>query len=224
MCLCPCPCPRIRTVPPFSYRTFQCCTRTPPGPPRLPVFRRKRCPCRSQFRMYFLRGDIPICRNYAQAGGRPRKFIQWQVPPEKLDFQRYLPLFFEGLCETTFPYREFARNGVRDMISKAREKQPSISSDHDGEHVVAQSNVLFVPHTLVHTHHQILSSVCAVVFREPLTHHQTTLSTSQGTSSSPEPSSYDTGRISLSQPVRDPDFYYLDVSAIGHSIFTGSTT
>ncbi|XP_039444731.1 parkin coregulated gene protein homolog [Culex pipiens pallens] len=123
MCHCPCPCPRIRTVPPFSYRTFQCCTRTPDGPPRLPVFRRKRCPCRSQFRMYFLRGDIPICRNYARGGGRPRKFIQWQVPPEKLDFQRYLPLFFDGLCETTFPYREFARNGVRDMISKAREKQ-----------------------------------------------------------------------------------------------------
>ncbi|KAL1381583.1 hypothetical protein pipiens_013354 [Culex pipiens pipiens] len=127
MCHCPCPCPRIRTVLPFSYRTFQCCTRTPDGPPRLPVFRRKRCPCRSQFRMYFLRGDIPICRNYGRGGGRPRKFIQWQVPPEKLDFQRYLPLFFDGLCETTFPYREFARNGVRDMISKAREKQPSRS-------------------------------------------------------------------------------------------------
>lgn len=82
-------------------------------------------------------------------------------------------------------------------LCSSKVKQPSISSDHDGEHVVAQSNVLFVPHTLVHTHHQILSSICAVVFREPLTHHQTTLSTSQGTSSSPEPSSYDTGRVSM---------------------------
>lgn len=37
-----------------------------------------------------------------------------------------LALAFCSLCETTFPYREFARNGVRDMISKAREKQVGV--------------------------------------------------------------------------------------------------
>lgn len=35
---------------------------------------------------------------------------------EKLDYHHYLPLFFDGLCETAHPYEFFARQGVHDML------------------------------------------------------------------------------------------------------------
>uniref|UniRef100_A0A8C7DT92 QKI, KH domain containing, RNA binding a n=1 Tax=Oncorhynchus kisutch TaxID=8019 RepID=A0A8C7DT92_ONCKI len=39
-----------------------------------------------------------------------------QVEIEKLDYHHYLPLFFDGLCETVHPYEFFARQGVHDML------------------------------------------------------------------------------------------------------------
>ncbi|XP_072884478.1 parkin coregulated gene protein isoform X3 [Hemitrygon akajei] len=38
------------------------------------------------------------------------------VEIEKLDYHHYLPLFFDGLCETSHPYEFFARQGVHDML------------------------------------------------------------------------------------------------------------
>ncbi|XP_046711312.1 parkin coregulated gene protein isoform X2 [Silurus meridionalis] len=38
------------------------------------------------------------------------------VEIEKLDYHHYLPLFFDGLCETTHPYEFFARQGVQDLL------------------------------------------------------------------------------------------------------------
>ncbi|XP_062562186.1 parkin coregulated gene protein-like [Armigeres subalbatus] len=122
MCHCPTVCCQYRPVPPFSYQSLQCGTIVY-GPPRIAIYRRQWPPCRSLFRKFFLRGDIPIRRNYKNLTPRPRRFIEWVVKPELLDYQRYLPLFFDGLCESTFPYREFARNGVRDMIAVAKERQ-----------------------------------------------------------------------------------------------------
>ncbi len=40
-----------------------------------------------------------------------------QVEIEKLDFQHYLPLFFEGLVETSHPYDFFAEQGVSQMLA-----------------------------------------------------------------------------------------------------------
>merc|ERR1711860_316570 len=39
-----------------------------------------------------------------------------QVEIEKLDYHHYLPLFFDGLCETKHPYEFFSRQGVHDML------------------------------------------------------------------------------------------------------------
>lgn len=39
-----------------------------------------------------------------------------QVEIEKLDYHHYLPLFFDGLCETSHPYEFFAGQGVHDML------------------------------------------------------------------------------------------------------------
>lgn len=41
---------------------------------------------------------------------------------EKLDYHHYLPLFFDGLCEMTFPYEFFARQGIHDMLEHGGNK------------------------------------------------------------------------------------------------------
>ncbi|XP_078261343.1 parkin coregulated gene protein-like isoform X2 [Rhinoraja longicauda] len=38
------------------------------------------------------------------------------VEIEKLDYHHYLPLFFDGLCDTMHPYDFFARQGIHDML------------------------------------------------------------------------------------------------------------
>ena len=45
-----------------------------------------------------------------------------QVEIEKLDYHHYLPLFFDGLCETEHPYEFFARQGVHDMLEHGGNK------------------------------------------------------------------------------------------------------
>uniref|UniRef100_A0A8D0L856 Parkin coregulated n=1 Tax=Sphenodon punctatus TaxID=8508 RepID=A0A8D0L856_SPHPU len=44
------------------------------------------------------------------------------VEIEKLDYHHYLPLFFDGLCEMTFPYEFFARQGIHDMLEHGGSK------------------------------------------------------------------------------------------------------
>ncbi len=41
---------------------------------------------------------------------------------EKLDYHHYLPLFFDGLCETEHPYDFFARQGIHDMLEHGGNK------------------------------------------------------------------------------------------------------
>nr|KAF6507009.1 parkin coregulated [Rousettus aegyptiacus] len=48
--------------------------------------------------------------------------IAWKVEIEKLDYHHYLPLFFDGLCEMTFPYEFFARQGIHDMLEHGGNK------------------------------------------------------------------------------------------------------
>nr|XP_032623628.1 parkin coregulated gene protein [Chelonoidis abingdonii] len=45
-----------------------------------------------------------------------------EVEIEKLDYHHYLPLFFDGLCEMTFPYEFFARQGIHDMLEHGGNK------------------------------------------------------------------------------------------------------
>lgn len=48
--------------------------------------------------------------------------LSFQVEIEKLDYHHYLPLFFDGLCEMTFPYEFFARQGIHDMLEHGGNK------------------------------------------------------------------------------------------------------
>ncbi|CAF1471509.1 unnamed protein product, partial [Rotaria sordida] len=64
------------------------------------------------FRKFYERGDFPIALEHDTKGNK----IAWKVEVEKLDYHHYLPLFFDGLCETEHPYDFFARQGIHDML------------------------------------------------------------------------------------------------------------
>jgi len=90
---------------------------SPGGPTKAGAkFVRKTPP--TQFRKYYERGDFPIAIEHDTKGNK----IAWKVEIEKLDFHHYLPLFFDGLCETTHPYDFFARAGIEDMLQHGGSK------------------------------------------------------------------------------------------------------
>jgi len=66
----------------------------------------------TDFRKFYERGDFPIALEHDTKGNK----IAWKVEIEKLDYHHYLPLLFDGLCETTHPYEFFSRQGVHDML------------------------------------------------------------------------------------------------------------
>lgn len=70
------------------------------------------------FRKFYERGDFPIALEHDTKGNK----IAWKVEIEKLDYHHYLPLFFDGLCETEHPYEFFARQGVHDMLEHGGSK------------------------------------------------------------------------------------------------------
>ncbi|XP_053679449.1 parkin coregulated gene protein-like [Anopheles nili] len=114
-------CPEIlRRVPAFTVQVGQQCVQVCP-PCAVPLFCIRPRTHISSFRRFFLRGDVPISREYGPRG--LQHFIKWHTPPEQLVYERFLPLFFDGLCESTFPYREFVRHGISDMLAVGSEQQ-----------------------------------------------------------------------------------------------------
>ncbi|NXA83411.1 PACRG protein, partial [Thryothorus ludovicianus] len=73
---------------------------------------------RTAFRKFYDRGDFPIAVQHETVGNK----IAWKVEIEKLDYHYFLPLFFDGLCETEFPYEFFARQGIHDMLEHGGNK------------------------------------------------------------------------------------------------------
>uniref|UniRef100_A0A3B5AYH2 PARK2 co-regulated n=1 Tax=Stegastes partitus TaxID=144197 RepID=A0A3B5AYH2_9TELE len=57
----------------------------------------------------------------------------WEVDIETMDYHHYLPLFFDGLCETAHPYEFFARQGIHDML------------DHGGSKILPVIPQLIIP-------------------------------------------------------------------------------
>jgi hypothetical protein len=81
------------------------------GPPKTDCFK-SYTGKKTEFAMFYDRGDFPIMLEHDTKGNK----IAWKVEIEKLDFHHYLPLFFDGLKETRFPYNFFARQGIHDML------------------------------------------------------------------------------------------------------------
>ncbi|XP_068841532.1 parkin coregulated gene protein isoform X1 [Capricornis sumatraensis] len=87
------------------------------GPPSAGAFKER--PTKpTAFRKFYERGDFPIALEHDSKGNK----IAWKVEIEKLDYHHYLPLFFDGLCEMTFPYEFFARQGIHDMLEHGGNK------------------------------------------------------------------------------------------------------
>ncbi|XP_063246703.1 parkin coregulated gene protein isoform X6 [Prinia subflava] len=79
---------------------------------------KKRPAKRTAFRKFYERGDFPIAVQHETVANK----IAWKVEIENLDYHYFLPLFFDGLCETEFPYEFFARQGVHDMLEHGGNK------------------------------------------------------------------------------------------------------
>ncbi|XP_069008541.1 parkin coregulated gene protein isoform X1 [Embiotoca jacksoni] len=78
---------------------------------------KERSPKPTTFRKCYQRGELPIALKHDYKGS-----LSWKVEIETLDYQHYLPLFFDGLCETCHPYEIFARQGCHDMLDRGDTK------------------------------------------------------------------------------------------------------
>lgn len=79
------------------------------------------------FRILFLRDDIPCRRpfskkNQVNSDNRKETYLLWKVPPRDLDFSHYLPIFFDGLSDASYPYGFIARYGIHDLLASGGDK------------------------------------------------------------------------------------------------------
>uniref|UniRef100_A0A672J315 PARK2 co-regulated n=1 Tax=Salarias fasciatus TaxID=181472 RepID=A0A672J315_SALFA len=97
------------------------------GPPTLRAFQER--PSKpTAFRRSYERGELPIALDHTKGNK-----IVWKVDIETLDYYHFLPLFFDGLCETAHPYEVFARQGVHDLL------------DHGGSKILPVIPQLIIP-------------------------------------------------------------------------------
>ncbi|KAF4531340.1 hypothetical protein B566_EDAN017442 [Ephemera danica] len=103
--------PLVRKVPAFTIQAIQKNVKIEP-PPRVAIIKPRTPNKPTSFRRFYERGDFPIALEFDAFGHK----ISWKVSLDKLDFHHYLPLFFDGLCETEHPYTFFAQRGVADLL------------------------------------------------------------------------------------------------------------
>ncbi len=68
------------------------------------------------FRYFYTRGDLPVTISNDDNG---RKILAWKVDIEKLDYNLYLPIFFDGLREKQYPYNFLALQGTLHIFNDA---------------------------------------------------------------------------------------------------------
>eukprot|EP00658_Telonema_sp_P-2_P045559 TRINITY_DN3353_c0_g1_i1.p1 TRINITY_DN3353_c0_g1~~TRINITY_DN3353_c0_g1_i1.p1 ORF type:complete len:192 (+),score=16.58 TRINITY_DN3353_c0_g1_i1:711-1286(+) len=67
------------------------------------------------------RGDLPV--SVDRPGSHPSGgSVIWEVEPQLLDYECYLPMFFGGLVELEEPYGLFASRGVADMLQAGEDE------------------------------------------------------------------------------------------------------
>jgi hypothetical protein len=82
------------------------------GPPSAGAHRIRSNPPNTDFRRFYERGDLPIQINHCGV----RSKIHWKQNINKLDFNHFLPIFFDGLREKDEPYKFLALQGVLDLL------------------------------------------------------------------------------------------------------------
>lgn len=68
----------------------------------------------TNFRRVYDVGDLPVQLNHGHQGGK----LLWRTKVSQLNYNHYLPLFFEGLREKQDPYRFIAVQGTFDMLDE----------------------------------------------------------------------------------------------------------
>uniref|UniRef100_A0A8C5I8Y4 PARK2 co-regulated n=1 Tax=Gouania willdenowi TaxID=441366 RepID=A0A8C5I8Y4_GOUWI len=81
------------------------------GPPPTGIFK-GRPTISTNFRKLYNHGQLPVCVDHCTGGHR----ISWKLNITSLDYNYFLPLFFDGLVETVQPYEMLARHGVHEML------------------------------------------------------------------------------------------------------------
>ncbi|CAG9763071.1 unnamed protein product [Ceutorhynchus assimilis] len=104
-----------RQVPAFTIQAFQKGTCVIP-PPKCNAYKEVAPKGAHKFRMNYKRGNLPIALE--AKGAR----VSWKADINKLEFHYYLPMFFEGLCETENPYKLFAQQGIHDLLNYGGQK------------------------------------------------------------------------------------------------------
>ncbi|CAH2305121.1 parkin coregulated gene [Pelobates cultripes] len=98
------------------------------GPPASGAYK-ERVVKSKMFTKFYERGDFPIAIKHDRTGNK----ISWKVAIEQLDYMYYLPLFFDGLCETKHPYEFLAHQGASDML------------EHGGPQILPAIPLLILP-------------------------------------------------------------------------------
>ncbi|ELU14217.1 hypothetical protein CAPTEDRAFT_169980 [Capitella teleta] len=72
----------------------------------------------TKFRASYQRSDLPVAVDSNVSGVK----LRWKVQIESLDYNHYLPIFFDGLRETSEPFATIADQGVHDLLNHGEEK------------------------------------------------------------------------------------------------------
>lgn len=88
--------------------------RPPPGPGKAGAYKRNPLPI-SMFPIRYARGELPCTVDHISTG----LALSWTAPLPMLDFEVYLPVFVEGLVNTSHPYAFMARQGCREILAAA---------------------------------------------------------------------------------------------------------
>lgn len=84
-----------------------------PAPPKAGSTYARSIP-HTNFRRVYDVGDLPVQLNHGHQGGK----LLWRTKVSQLNYNHYLPLFFEGLREKQDPYRFIAVQGTFDMLDE----------------------------------------------------------------------------------------------------------
>ncbi|KAI4466093.1 parkin coregulated protein park2 coregulated [Holotrichia oblita] len=103
-----------RVVPAFTIQAMQKGTCVLPPPKSYPL--REQPAKVVGFKMNYNRGEFPINMT------PNRTKVSWKTDIRKLDYHHYLPLFFEGLCETEEPYKFICLEGIHDLLTHGGKK------------------------------------------------------------------------------------------------------
>jgi hypothetical protein len=103
----------------------------------------------TDFRKYYVRGDLPIQIQHGAANK-----IGWKCELSSLDYNHFLPIFLEGIREKEDPYRFLAVQGTYDILSAITE---------DKLLPVIPKTVLPLKHALATRDRDVIATVCKII-------------------------------------------------------------